>query len=33
MYCSADVHFIVFDLLALCDAFSKVQATTIKHFV
>jgi len=25
MYCSADVHFIVFYLLALRDAFSKVQ--------
>jgi len=25
MYCRADVHFIVFYLLALRDAFSKVQ--------
>ena len=25
MYCSADVHFIVFYLLALRDAFSKVM--------
>jgi len=31
MYCSADVHFIEFYLLALRDAFPKVQDGKIIH--